>query len=106
MISDMRAKHGKESVKLERCGTFTMAEDFSDFVDMTHIDLSGITSLEGLFLGTILRSPQYEVSTNAPNGRQPLIADWLAPWFTSIWSPAAASLVSFLELSFAYQSAI
>ena len=47
MISDMRAKHGKDSVDLENCGKFTLAEDLSDISDMTRIDLSGINSLEG-----------------------------------------------------------
>ena len=47
MISDMRAKHGKDSVELYGCGKFTLAEDLSDISDMTRIDLSGINSLEG-----------------------------------------------------------
>ena len=64
MISDMRAKHGKDSVNLERCGKFTLAEDLSDISDMTRIDLSGIGSLEGepleKFPGVLLRtSPHF-----------------------------------------------
>ena len=47
MISDIRAKHGKDSVNLEKCGKFTLAEDLSDISDMTSIDLSSINSLEG-----------------------------------------------------------
>ena len=47
MISDIRAKHGKDSVNLEKCGKFTLAEDLSDISDMTSIDLSSIDSLEG-----------------------------------------------------------
>ena len=47
MISDMRAKHGQGSVKLDDCGKFTLAEDLSDIKDITSIDLSGINSLEG-----------------------------------------------------------
>ena len=47
MISDMRAKHGEDSVKLHGCGKFTLAEDLSDIKDITSIDLSGISSLEG-----------------------------------------------------------
>ena len=47
MISDIRAKHGKDSVNLENCGKFTLAEDLSDISDMTSIDLSSIGSLEG-----------------------------------------------------------
>ena len=47
MISDMRAKHGKDSVKLYDCGKFTLAEDLSDIKDITSIDLSYISSLEG-----------------------------------------------------------
>ena len=47
LISDIRAKHGKESVNLNYCGKFTLAEDLSDISDMTSIDLSSINSLEG-----------------------------------------------------------
>ena len=47
MISDIRAKHGKDSVNLKDCGKFTLAEDLSDISDITSIDLSGINSLEG-----------------------------------------------------------
>ena len=53
MISDMRAKHGKDSVDLSRCGKFTLAEDLSDISDITHIDLSNIGSLEGEPLGKV-----------------------------------------------------
>ena len=45
MISNIRANGG--TVKLEYCGKFTLADDLSDITDMTHIDLSGIKSLEG-----------------------------------------------------------
>ena len=45
MISDIRAKHGKDSVTLENCGKFTLAEDLSDIYDMTSIDLRGFRSL-------------------------------------------------------------
>ena len=47
MISDMRAKNGTGSVNLSYCGKFTLAEDLSDIKDITSIDLSNITSLEG-----------------------------------------------------------
>ena len=48
LISDIRAKHGKDSVNLKDCGKFTLAEDLSDISDMTSIDLSSIgSSLEG-----------------------------------------------------------
>ena len=47
LISDIRAKHGKDSVKLSDCGKFTLAEDLSDISDMTSINLSSISSLEG-----------------------------------------------------------
>ena len=49
MISDIRAKHGKDSVDLRGCGKFTLAEDLSDIKDITSIDLSNIRSLEGKF---------------------------------------------------------
>ena len=47
MISDIRAKHGKDSVNLGYCGKFTLAEDLSDIKDIKSIDLSSISSLEG-----------------------------------------------------------
>ena len=47
MISDMRAKHSTDSVNLDKCGKFTLAEDLSDIEDITSIDLSNISSLEG-----------------------------------------------------------
>ena len=47
MISDIRAKHGPNSVDLNHCGKFTLAEDLSDIKDITSIDLSNISSLEG-----------------------------------------------------------
>ena len=47
MISDIRAKHGMDSVDLNNCGKFTLAEDLSDIKDITSIDLSSISSLEG-----------------------------------------------------------
>ena len=45
MISNIRANGGK--VDLRECGKFTLAEDLSDILDMTRIDLSSIYSLEG-----------------------------------------------------------
>ena len=47
LISDIRAKHGPDSVNLDGCGKFTLAEDLSDISDMTSINLSSIRSLEG-----------------------------------------------------------
>ena len=47
LISDIRAKHGKDSVDLRGCGKFTLAEDLSDIKDITSIDMSNIYSLEG-----------------------------------------------------------
>ena len=47
MISDIRAKHGWDSVNLSNCGKFTLAEDLSDIKDITSIDLRNINSLEG-----------------------------------------------------------
>ena len=47
VISDIRAKHGPNSVDLQGCGKFTLAEDLSDIKDITSIDLSSISSLEG-----------------------------------------------------------
>ena len=47
LISDIRAKHGQDSVSLYNCGKFTLAEDLSDIKDIKSIDLSSISSLEG-----------------------------------------------------------
>ena len=47
MISNIRAKHGRDSVNLENCGKFTLAEDLSDIKDITSIHLGSIYSLEG-----------------------------------------------------------
>ena len=47
LISDIRAKHGKDSINLKNCGKFTLAEDLSDIKDIKSIDLSSISSLEG-----------------------------------------------------------
>ena len=47
LISDIRAKHGKDNANLNYCGEFTLAEDLSDIEDITSIDLSNISSLEG-----------------------------------------------------------
>ena len=47
VISDIRAKHGPNSVDLQGCGKFTLAEDLSDIKDIKSIDLSSISSLEG-----------------------------------------------------------
>ena len=49
LISDIRLKHGNDAVNFDGCGRFVLADDLSDIADMTHIDLSGIKSLEGKF---------------------------------------------------------
>jgi hypothetical protein len=62
MISDIRAKHGKDSVNLKNCGKFTLAEDLSDISDMTSIDLSSIYSLEGRCCSEELSFPRLQTS--------------------------------------------
>ncbi len=62
MISDIRAKHGKDSVNLKNCGKFTLAEDLSDISDMTSIDLSSIYSLEGRCCSEELSFPGLQTS--------------------------------------------
>jgi hypothetical protein len=47
LISDIRLKNGRGAVDLSGCGRFMLADDLSDIADITHIDLSGIGSLEG-----------------------------------------------------------
>ena len=48
LISGIRLKHGQKAVNLERCGRFVLADDLMDIADLTHVDLSGIKSLEGI----------------------------------------------------------
>ena len=50
LISNIRLKHGRDAVDLNHCGRFVLAADLSDMADMTHIDLSGIGSLEGAWV--------------------------------------------------------
>ena len=47
LISNIRDKHGRDAVNLDGCGRFDLAEDLSDIADVTHIDLSKISSLHG-----------------------------------------------------------
>jgi hypothetical protein len=47
LISDIRLKNGRDAVNQRGCGRFVLADDLSDIADITHIDLSDITSLEG-----------------------------------------------------------
>jgi hypothetical protein len=47
LITDIRLKNGRGAVDLSGCGRFMLADDLSDIADITHIDLSGIGSLEG-----------------------------------------------------------
>jgi len=47
LISNIRTNHGHDAVKLDDCGRFVLAGDLSDIADITHIDLSGIETLEG-----------------------------------------------------------
>jgi len=56
LISDVRRNHGKDAVNLDGCGSFVLADDLSDIADMTHIDLSGISSLRGECLADLFRS--------------------------------------------------
>ena len=49
MISRIRDNGGTVNLErhLEACGKFTLADDLSDIQDITHVDLSNISSLEG-----------------------------------------------------------
>jgi hypothetical protein len=47
LISDIRLEHGRGAVNFSGCGRFVLAENLSGIADITHIDLSGIGSLEG-----------------------------------------------------------
>ena len=70
LISDIRAKHGKDSVELWNCGKFTLAEDLSDISDMTSINLSSIGTLEGRYCFaecSFLRLPVHFFGRNFPS---------------------------------------
>ena len=48
LISDVRAKHGRDAVNLSDCGKFMLPEeDLSDISDIENVDLRGIDSLTG-----------------------------------------------------------
>ena len=47
IISNICREHGQGAVGLDECSGFWLADDLSDIADITHIDLSGISSLEG-----------------------------------------------------------
>lgn len=48
-LSDIRLKHGQEAVRMPSCGQFVLANHLVNVTDVTHIDLSGITSLKGKY---------------------------------------------------------
>ena len=90
MISDIRAKHGKDSVNLDGCGKFTLAEDLSDISDMTSIDLSSINSLEGR---CYLKEPSFPRMRTSPQFLKKFLLsescsnflDWLAELEENSW---------------------
>jgi hypothetical protein len=47
IISNIGCEDGKGAVQLDNCGRFVLADDLSDIADITNIDLSSISSLEG-----------------------------------------------------------
>jgi len=47
LISNIRREHGQDAAKLDNCGRFVLADDLRGIADLTHINLSGIKSLEG-----------------------------------------------------------
>ena len=49
LISDIRLKHGVKAVELDGCGCFELASDLTDVANITHIDLSDIRSLKGMW---------------------------------------------------------
>ena len=53
IISNIRRKPGQTVVNLDDCGRFVLADNLSDIADITHIDLSSISSLEGKSITTI-----------------------------------------------------
>jgi len=55
IISNIRRERAKDAVQLNGCGRFVLADDLSDVANITHIDLSGINSLEGEYT-TVVRT--------------------------------------------------
>jgi len=60
LISDFRRMHGENSLQLGDCGRFVLADDLNSIVDMTNINLSGITSLKGKDVTKLLIPFVYE----------------------------------------------
>ena len=94
IISNIRRKHSQGAVKLDDCGRFVLADNLSDIADITHIDLSNISSLEGKSTTTIrtFLHPSFadlsadDASANVPNDSQATFLFW----------PIARSLRSFM----------
>jgi len=114
IISNIRREHGQDAVKLDDCGRFELADDLSDIADITHIDLSSISSLEGkstttnqtFLLPSFTDQPANDASANVTYVAQVIFLSWpIARSLRSSTHQTLESLVSVLRPSFADQSA-
>jgi len=84
IISNIRRKHRRDAAKLNDCGRFVLADDMSDIADITHIDLSSISSLEGksttttrtFLLPSFTDQSADDASANVPNDSQVTYLFW------------------------------
>ena len=77
IISNIRRKHRRDAAKLNDCGRFVLADDMSDIADITHIDLSGISSLGGKstsVVRTFLHPSFADQSANCASANVPNVA--------------------------------
>jgi hypothetical protein len=77
IISNICREHGQGAVGLDECSGFWLADDLSDIADITHIDLSGISSLEGKstsVVRTFLHPSFADQSANCASANVPNVA--------------------------------
>ena len=84
IISNICREHGQGAVGLDECSGFWLADDLSDTADITHIDLSSISSLEGksttttrtFLLPSFTDQSADDASANVPNDSQVTYLFW------------------------------
>jgi len=58
VLSDIRLKHGQESVRLPSCGRFALTNHLVNVADITYVDLSSIILLKGKHIVNCLDATQ------------------------------------------------
>ena len=114
IISNIGCEDGKGAVQLDNCGRFVLADDLSDIADITNIDLSSISSLEGksttttrtFLLPSFTDQSADDASANVPNDSQVTYLFWpIARRLRSLKHQILESLVKrLLHTSFAGRS--